>query len=193
MIKQLFLDTETGGIDPNRHALLEIGALVCIGEQESVGFEYFTRPFNGDTITEKALEVNGKTYEEIDSYPDPMYTHDKFTQMLSTYIDRFDRKDKFFLYGWNVDFDDRFLRAFFKKCEDKYYGSYILWPPINVAALVTEYLREKRFQIEDFHLHTVAEWFAIPVNYEARHGALYDATLTKQVYDQLIIMQRETQ
>lgn len=185
MIKKIYVDTETSGLNPDTDALLEIGGLICIEGQQNEEFELFAKPFDGDRITDEALKVNGKTHEEIAIYQPPRAMHSRFTEMLSMYVDKFNKKDKFFIYGWNSDFDDRFLRAFFRKCGDRYYGSYFLWPSINVAALVTHYLNKTRFSIDDFHLHTVAEWFAIPVDYEARHGALYDAILTKQVLDAL--------
>jgi len=185
MNKQLFFDTETGGVNPDRDALLEIGGLVCITGQDDVEFDLFTKPFDGDNISDEALKVNGMNYDQSNTFPTPRSTHSRLTKMLSMYVDKYDKRDKFILYGWNVDFDDHFLRAFFRKCGDKYYGSYFWWPPINVAALVAHYLGASRNKIEDFHLHTVAEHFAVPVDYEARHGALYDAILTKQVLNAL--------
>lgn len=182
-MKQLFIDTETGGLDSNQNALLEVGGIIRIDNDLPIYFDFHAQPFSDDIITEEALKVNNLTREEIKGFSPPHEMHSELTSLWSGYIDRYNKRDKFFVYGWNVEFDDRFLRAFFRKCGDKYYGSYILWPPMNVASLVNEHLRMARFDIQDFHLHTVCEYFEIPVDYTRRHSATYDAELTMQIYD----------
>jgi DNA polymerase III subunit epsilon len=184
MIKQLFFDVETTGLDPNRNAIIEIGGIIRTSAIQ-VEFGFFAQPFPTDVVEDAALKVNGFTREEIAELSPPKETHAELVQLFSEHIDKYSKRDKFFAYGWNVDFDDRFLRAFFRKCEDKYYGSFILWPPVNVAALATEMLGEERFNIADFHLHTAAEYLGIKVDYEKRHTAKYDAELTMKVYDHI--------
>ncbi len=191
MIKQIFIDTETTGLDPQENGIIEIGGIVRVKSVET-NFSFFGRPFSTDRITREALVVNRTTMETIGTYPSATEMYTNFKLFLESFIDKYNKQDKFFLYGWNVDFDDRFLRAFFKKNNDNYYGSYFIWPPTNVAALVNEHLKEKRFDISDFHLHTVAEYFKIPVDSEKRHSAWYDAKLTMMIYDHIRKKSNET-
>lgn len=185
MLKQLFIGTKTSGLDPDRNAIIEIGGIIRVEDEPSHQFTFYAQPFPDDTVEEAALKVNGYTYNDIAEFPLPKEAHAEFTQLLSKYVDKCDKRDKFFMYGWNVDFDDRFMRAFFRKCGDKYYSSYILWPSVNIASLVTLFLREKYFDISGFHLHTVCAYFGIEVDEVRRHTALYDALLTMEVYDRI--------
>ena len=183
MFKQLFIDTETTGLDAEKNGILNIGGLVRIGDVASEPFDFFGQPFKTDEVSLEALKVNQTTKEMIDSYQSAEDLYSEFHTFLDKFIDKYDKRDKFFFYGWNADFDDRFLRAFFKKNKDKYYGSYILWPSINVAALLIDTLKELRFNISDFHLDTAAKFMGLEVDEEKRHSAYYDAELTMKVYD----------
>ena len=55
--------------------------------------------------------------------------------MLSAHVDRYDKRDKCFFAGYNGIFDLNFLHAFFKKCGDQYFGSYVWWPSIDVSVM----------------------------------------------------------
>lgn len=182
MIKRIFADTETTGTDPKLNAVIEIGGIIEIDGEVRESFTVYAQPLENDMITPKALEVNKTSFVTLMAYPPPHKAHQDFCLLLSKYVDKFNKKDKFLFYGWNCRFDYDFLTQFFLKQGDKYFGSYFSWPTVDVACLVAEYLGERRGEIEDFHLDTVAESFGLKVDEAKRHTALGDAELTRWIY-----------
>lgn len=182
MIKRCFIDTETTGLDPKLNAVIEIGGIIEIDGEVRDTFSIHAQPLPEDMIVPKALEVNKTSFNTLMAYPLPHKAYQDFCLLLSKYVNKFNKKDKFLFYGWNCRFDYDFLWQFFLKQEDKYFGSYFSWPTIDVACLVAEYLGERRGEIKDFHLDTVATYFGLKVDETKRHTALGDAELTRGVY-----------
>ena len=182
MIKKLFLDLETSGLDPQLNAVLEIG---CIIEYRDVYKElnFFCQPFPNDLVDSEALDVNKLTEEKIRSFPTPRKVYDDLTAELSMHVDKYNPKDKFVLLGYNVGFDAQFLRSFWQKNQDKYFGSWFWYPPLDVMALAFYILKDKaRPLMENFKLMTVAKEIGLDVDLEQAHGASYDVNLTRDIY-----------
>jgi DNA polymerase-3 subunit epsilon len=197
MIKLLFVDTETTGLDPQKNGLTQISGVAQVRdagfnvtkEKEAYAmFDYKLRPFSYDVIEESALQVCGLTIDDLDS-PDrlpPKSAHDAFVEMMKQIVSPYDKTDKFFLVGYNATFDDRFLRAFFDKCGDKYYGSFISWPPIDVAQMAAILLGPRRMLMKSFKLSAVAETVGIKIDQEKLHDAMYDIELTIALFDWVV-------
>ena len=181
MIKKLFADLETSGLDPQLNAVLEIGLII---EYRDVYKElnFFCQPFPNDLVDSEALDVNKLTEEKIRSFSTPRKVYDDLTAELSMHVDKYNPKDKFVLLGYNVGFDAQFLRSFWTKNQDKYFGSWFWYPPLDVMALAMRFLKERRHFMKDFKLLTVAEELGLEINPEQAHGALYDACLTRDLY-----------
>jgi len=182
MIKKLYLDLETSGLDPQLNAVLEIG---CIIEYRDVYKEltFNCQPFPNDLVDTEALAVNKLTEEKIRSFPNPIEVYNNLIAELTMHINKYNTKDKFVLLGYNVGFDAQFLRNFFQKNQDKYFGSWFWYPPLDVMALAMRFLKEKRHLMKDFKLLTVAEELGLEVNPEEAHGAMYDVALTREMYN----------
>ena len=181
-LKRAYIDTETTGVDPKLNAVIEIGCIIEIDSKVIEKIELRCQPMPEDVIEQEALDVNKRTREEIAGFSKPRVTHRNFCSILSKYVDKYNPQDKFLFYGWNCLFDYNFLRQFFLKQGDKYFGSYFFWPPIDVAVLTTEWLGGRRSEIKDFHLNTVADYLEIEHEKAELHAALYDAELTRKVY-----------
>lgn len=130
------------------------------------------------------MQVAGVTREQILAYPPMEEVYRDFKKLLCKYVSQYDRNDKFFLAGYNnAAFDNQFLRGFFLQNGDKYFGSYFWANTIDVMVLATEYLLERRAEMENFKLSTVAKFLGVSVDDESLHDAFYDIYLTRQVYD----------
>jgi DNA polymerase-3 subunit epsilon len=107
--------------------------------------------------------------------------------MLSKYVDRYDKKDKFFLVGYNnTSFDNNFLRAWFVQNNDNYYGSWF-WPnTIDVYVLATQKFMKERGDMNDFKLKTVCRHAGISVDESKIHDAIYDIEITRALYKKVI-------
>ena len=110
----------------------------------------------------------------------------KFVNMLSKYVDKFDKKDKFFLGGYNnASFDNHFLKAFFVQNGDHYFYSWFWVNSIDVMVLSTQHLMRKRHEMTDFKQETVARALGIQIDSAKLHDASYDIQLTKEIYNRI--------
>ena len=119
---------------------------------------------------------------------DPPYNLGKnaYASNPSWYVDgdKYNSKDKFFLVGYNnAAFDNQFLRGFFLQNNDKFFGSWFWANSMDVMVLATVYLANKRTEMENFKLSTVAATLGVQVDGDSLHNAMYDIELTKAVFD----------
>jgi DNA polymerase-3 subunit epsilon len=183
-MKHLFFDLETTGTDYKLHGIHQISGIIEIDGEYRQDFNFKVRPHAGDLINAEALKIGNVTLETIREYPEPKEIHSQFTKLLSKYVNKFDSLDKFFLCGYNnASFDTPFLRQWFEKCGDKYFGSWFWSHSLDVIVLATEHLKHHRHLMPNFQLRTVAKQCGIPVDEAKLHDALYDISLTKQIYD----------
>lgn len=182
-IKKLFLDTETTGTTSNS-AIVQIAGMVEVGGVTRE-FDIKMRPHVGADISEKALEIIGKSLEEINSYQSPEDASKEFEKILREFVDPFNKNDKFVLYGHNIQFDFTKLMEWYNRIGNKYLGSLIsfkfnfdtLQMMKNLQLLeVIEFLPNNK-------LETCCEAFGIELN--GAHDALNDIRATKKLYEHL--------
>ena len=183
-MKILFFDLETTGTLPNKHGIHQISGEIVIDGETKETFDFKVRPNPKAEITADALNVGGVTAEQIMAYPPMESVFPQFIDMMDKYVDRFNKKDKFFLAGFNnASFDNQFLRGWFLQNGDNYFGSWFWSNTIDVMVMATPYLAAKRSEMENFKLHTVAKFLGINVSDELLHDAKYDIFLTKSIFD----------
>lgn len=126
-MKILFIDTETGGVNPQKSALIQLSGIVRIDKKDVEEFNFFIKPFPASEVDKKALEVQGRTMAELETekYRSEEESYFYFKKILDKYINKYDREDKFIVAGYNVKFDIEMLQAFFKRQNDNYLFSYI--------------------------------------------------------------------
>ena len=186
MAKLLFLDVETTGTDPARHGIVQLSGIIEIDGIEKERFDYRLKPFPGDLVNPEALKVNGLTMEQIRGFEEPLTVYQEFKVMIFKYIDRYDKKEKFHIVGYNSRFDDSFLRRLFEKCLDKFYGSYFWWPAIDVSNMAALKCINSRYEFKNFKLITVAKAAGIEIDPNKLHDAMYDVNITKELFYLLI-------
>ena len=154
---------------------------------EADRFDIYSKPVPGDLLNVDALKVNGVTEDDLksDKYLGPITAKKVFEGVLSKYVNKFDKKDKLTFVGYNAFFDADFIRAWFVKMGDKFFGSWFWWPPIDVMVLAADVVGEKRPNLENFKLATVATHFGIELDQSKLHEALYDIEVTLQLYKHL--------
>jgi DNA polymerase III epsilon subunit-like protein len=105
----LAIDTETSGLSPDKHALLEIAIIPIINGVKKDPFVSYIRPHVGATIDIKALEINKLTFAQIQNFPDGK-------QVLNDLIKWIDSHNTVFnLLAHNAKFDRDFLYRFFTR------------------------------------------------------------------------------
>ena len=183
-MKLLVFDLETTGTDPGRNGIHQISGQVVIDGIVKESFDFHVQPNPKAAIEDEALAVAGVTREQIAKYPAMGTVYRQFVAMLGKYVDKYNSKDKFFLVGYNnAAFDNQFLRGFFLQNNDKFFGSWFWANSIDVMVLATVYLANKRTEMENFKLSTVAATLGVQVDGDSLHNAMYDIELTKAVFD----------
>lgn len=183
-MKQLFFDLETTGTLVNKHGIHQISGMIVIDGEVKETFDFKVQPNPKAEILQEALDVAGVTREQILAYPSMGAIYKQFIDLLSKYVDRYNKKDKFFLVGYNnASFDNTFLRAWFIQNGDKYFGSWFWSNCMDVMVLATPHLAAKRAEMENFKQGTVAKTLGIQVDDSKLHDALYDIEICKAIYD----------
>lgn len=183
-MKLLFFDLETTGTNPGRNGIHQISGQIVINGKKVEDFDFHVQPNPKAQIEEAALQVAGVTREQVLSYPAMGEVYAQFVAMLGKYVDKFNKKDKFFLVGYNnAAFDNQFLRGFFLQNGDNYFGSWFWANTIDVMVLATAYLAERRPEMKNFKLSTVAMFLGVAVSDDSLHNAFYDIELTKAIYE----------
>jgi DNA polymerase-3 subunit epsilon len=184
MTKLFCYDLETTGTLVNKHGIHQISGAIIFDGVIKEEFDIRVQPNPKALIDPIALKVCNVTEDQISKYMTMQAGYRKLTGILSKYVDKFNKKDKLFLVGYNnASFDDSFLRAFFIQNGDKYFGSNFWADALDVRVLAANYLRDERRDMENFKLATVAKHLGINVDEEKLHDAQYDIYLTMAILD----------
>ncbi len=186
MIKIIFIDTETGGVNANKSALIQLSGIIEVDGTEKEKFNFYIKPFKNSEVNEKALEVQGRILEELETekYIDESIIYKKFLEILDKYIDKYDKNDKFIVAGYNVKFDIDILKALFERNNNKflfsYFNSSMLDPLYSVRLLQVAGILPV---LENNKLETWCKYFNIELK---AHDSLQDITATKKLIEKLI-------
>ena len=179
-MKLIYIDVETSGLEPTVNGLVEIG---IIYEDTKLVLPINTFTYNRDVkIDKEALEINGKTRRDIRSYPKSDVQFKKFISFLDGIVNKYDKKDKLKIVGYNVRFDIDFIKNWFLDNDHKFYGSYFDHKYLCVFELVKHLNYVQKWDIENEKLPTLAEYFDIP---HSPHDALSDIEATKTLMELL--------
>ena len=182
-MKQLFIDVETTGVNHWQHSTHQISGGLFIDGELKEQFDFKVRPHEKGKIDPEALALTNLNLEDLLKYPHRLEVKKELDAILNKYINKFDKNDKAFFCAYNAHFDNAFMRAFFKQCGDNYFGSYFWSNNIDVMVLAAEYLKDRRAQLPNFKLMTVAKFLGIEVDEDKAHDGFYDILITKKVYD----------
>lgn len=185
-MKILFYDLETTGTKYWENGIYQIGGLICIDNEIKEEFNFKLKPFENKIIEDAALQVGGITKEILLTYVEPKEIYKNLVTTLNKYVDKFNKKDKFYLAGYNnASFDNQFFRQFFLDNGDKYFGSFFWSNTLDILILATQLLLNKRTIMPDFKLKSVASALDLTFDAEKLHDAIYDIKLTKMIYDKI--------
>ena len=191
MNKIIFIDTETGGFNPEKAALIQLSGIIRIDKKDVEKFNFYIKPFENSEVTEKALEVQGRTLEELktDKYVEEKEVYKQFINLLDKYIDKYDRTDKFIVAGYNVRFDVDILKAFFQRHGNNFLFSYLdssMLDPLYSIRLLQ--IAEVLPVLENNKLETWCKHFGIELK---AHDSLEDIEATKKLIGKLISLIRK--
>lgn len=180
MRKVLWLDLETTGINPKFNGIIQLAGIITFDGLVVEEFNFKMNPPETTEIDDYALQVCGMTREEIAGFPSSLSQYQNFKAILDKHVNKFDKKDKFVLAGYNINFDSQFLLRWFQRHNDKYLYSYLHGAKLDVTSFVVAYCIKNGILPENFKLGTIAGMLGFSANF---HDAMDDIRTTKQIYE----------
>jgi DNA polymerase-3 subunit epsilon len=166
-MREIVLDTETTGVDPaSGHRVVEIGCVELIGGMRSgAHFHSYLNPERD--MPEEAYRVHGLSLEFLIDKPLFAEKVDAFLEFIADAP----------LVIHNAAFDMKFINAELVR---------IGFPPIPLArATDTVLMARKKFPGSPASLDALCKRFNIDLSGRNKHGALLDAELLADVYQEL--------
>ena len=191
MNKIIFIDTETGGVNPEKSALIQLSGIIRIDKKDVEKFNFYIKPFENSEVNEKALEVQGRTLDELktEKYIEEKEVYKQFINLLDKYIDKYDKTDKFIVAGYNVRFDVDILKALFQRHGNNFLFSYLdssmLDPLYSIRLLQIAGILPV---LKNNKLETWCKHFGIELK---AHDSLEDIVATKKLIGKLISLIRK--
>lgn len=190
-MKILWLDVETTGLEPDTHEIIELSCMLQKGNQVMEPVTFYFRPER--RVDPEALKVQNKTMEQVLAYPHRQTSFETLKKFLKRFINPFDKTDKAFLAGYNVVFDEEFLRDEFKRQKDDYFGSWFYNCRLDVMGLVPIYilLNPDKPKPENHQLGTIYE-YVTGKNLDDAHSSKADIIATRDICREIIATIRRT-
>ena len=187
---QLWVDTETTGLDPAISAAFEIAMLVFDNGKFLEEKVFHLNPLT-ETIqfSEEAYRVNGVSEETIKSYPPAETVMREIADWLVSFLFPPDQEDKFVFAGYCANFDYGHLKALFDRYDismDYFFDGRI----IDVYELVKKAYAKGIIKFTpNKKLETITKALGIPHN--AAHSALSDIWAARKLYETIRAMERK--
>lgn len=180
-----WIDEETTGLDPEKNDVITLSVMIEINGKIDKSINLKIQPHSWENIDDEALKVNGITREEMKTFDPPDIALDKLLTFFSKYVNKFDKKDKFYFAGYNVKkFDIPFLEQFFIKCGDDYFWSWFQPQKLDVFDAIHFFYMAGYFRdCENLKLSTIANKMDIPLN---AHDAKSDIMATRAICYKLL-------
>lgn len=181
MAKVIYIDTETTGFDPKKHGLTEVGAIVV---ENYIEVDHINLYINATTysvekeITKEAIDLCGKNLCDLVSYPHQSTSFGSFMAWCREHS----KNEKIQLVGYNIDFDIKFIKAWFKENDEDFYNIFS-HRTLDVLDLVRHLHHACVLRTKDGKLATLCEHFDIPIE---AHTAKGDARATMLLHRELL-------
>lgn len=179
MIKFLWVDCETTGLDPKIHDIIQLSGILEIPGVQGEEFDFRIAPLNYKCISEDAMKCNGIKLSDLRKYPLASEVHFQFKQLLFKWVNPFNPKDKLILGGQNVQFDRGFLQQFCERQGDMFLSSCITSGTFDLKTLSVAYeifLNKKVFH--SYSLTNICK--VLKVELKNAHNALNDIRATRE-------------
>lgn len=179
-MKKLYLDVETTGPNHWEHGVHQISGEIHVNGIKDF-FDYHVRPFGEDKVNMDALAVSGKTLDDLKRGPLARDVWIKLYAQITSYVDPYDKGDKFFTYAYNAAFDEKMFRQWCLKLDFQFFGALFHSPIQCVMHKALAVLGPHRTGLVNVKLSTVAKHFGVEVDDERLHDSLYDVEITRKL------------
>lgn len=181
--KICWLDTETTGLSPWKHDIIQIAMIIDIDGEEVARRSWKVRPHKGKVISPNAVKTHGISIDELRSFPSHKIVYNEVMDFLDAYRDQ----GRFIIGGYNVKFDWDFMKqwVFSEIGNDKHFWFRFYGHVIDVRQTACEAGIGGMFgdKIENLKLESVYSMMKdqLPVKLNA-HEASSDIEVTRALY-----------
>jgi DNA polymerase III epsilon subunit-like protein len=176
----LFIDTETGGLNPDKHSLLSL-AMVIWEDMEIIDSQELLINDGLLSVTKEALSVNRIDIEKHKlSAISPSQAIEKIFLFIGKH---FPQQGKITLAGHNVHFDAGFLRSFLSR-NNKDFNKYFSHRIIDTSSILYYLYLSGRIEYKAVSSDEAFDLFGIKV--DGRHTAIGDALATAELFTKLL-------
>jgi DNA polymerase-3 subunit epsilon len=192
-MKILWFDTETTGVKSEINDIVQIAGMIEVNGEIVEEFEFFQKPRSKLTVESKALEVQGKTLDEIMAYPENGNIYKSMWKIFNKHVEKFNPCDKFMPAGQNVQFDKNFMFALWGQQKNFFLGAYLFGgciDTLSAAAIAVDIGLIKqpidRKGKPSYKLEAIAR--RLEVDLVNAHNAINDIKTTRECYLKLKTM-----
>jgi len=176
----LFIDTETGGLDPDRHSLLSF-AMVIWEDMKIIDSKEVLINDGILSVNKEALSINKI---DIEKHKQSAMTSSQAMDEIISFIGKhFPGHGKITLAGHNVHFDADFLKRFFS-ANNKDFSEFFSHRIIDTSSILHYLYLAGRIKHRAISSDEAFDFFDIKV--EGRHTALGDAMATAKLFTTLL-------
>jgi DNA polymerase-3 subunit epsilon len=176
----LFIDTETGGLDPDKHSLLSL-AMVVWEDSEIIDSKEILINDGILSVTDEALSINKINLKK--HKVEAISSSRAMDEILSFIGKHFPKQGEITLAGHNVHFDAAFLKRFFS-ANNKKFSEYFSHRMIDTSSILHYLYLAGRIKQKAVSSDKAFALFDIQV--EGRHTALGDAVATAKLFTKLL-------
>ena len=178
----LFIDTETGGLDPDKHSLLSL-AMVIWEDMEIIDSQEILINDGILSVTEEALSINKI---DIEKHKQSAVSSSQAIENIFLFIGKhFPGQGKITLAGHNVHFDADFLRSFFST-NNKDFSEFFSHRIIDTSSILYYLYLAGHIKHRAISSDEAFDLFDIKV--EGRHTALGDAIAAAKLFTKLLYL-----
>jgi len=176
-MKILFIDTETGGLDANKHSPLTI-ALGVYSDGKVVAEKDWIVKHDDYILTAKAMEINNI---DIICHNEIAVESEAVVKEVIKFIeDNFGIKNKPVIAGHNVEFDNGFMVKLFED-EKTAWNKHVSHRKLDTCSLINYLMITGKINLKSASLEESIKHFKIET--EARHTAKDDVRATIKLFE----------
>lgn len=186
--KKCFIDVETTGLDPTNHNIFQISCIITdahLNVLETCDWSF--RPYSLEHVQDAALIKTGVSMQDLENRKvTSRQVYEQLIEMLQRHCDRFDKLDKMHFVAYNARFDCEFIRSFFEKHNDAYFGSWFWNPPVCVMQAAAWLTMRVRGALPNFKLETLCKCAELGWDESLAHDASYDNSQSVKLFKYLL-------
>jgi len=184
MAKLLYVDVETTGLDAEKCEIVQFAAIVEINGREMERFCINIKPSDNCVWEPAAAEKNKLSPDIMNQYTPKDEAFNLIKSYLKKYVDTTRRDDKFFLVGYNVKFDEAFIRKFFNMVSgyEFTYSNFFWFPSLDIAQIIAIKTLDSRSVFPNFKLATLCRVLQVDFKDDNFHNAMYDIEKSRELF-----------